>query len=201
MSYNITGIILISSLTYCLPSVAEESYRPTMILGKQNTNISDYGKTRGMTFMMRVENASPWSVIGKLTATKNSWENEPDGCRRGDTQCQRRQREHVHEKRNAEYFSALTGPAYRLTRQVSVFGLAGYAFSVVDNPLKEYNNRLGKFTYIPQTSGQFAYSLGILFEPIDDLSLMVGHEVSTTLFSEKERSSGSNFLALGYSFK
>lgn len=201
MRLTIPDIFIFSMLTYCSSALADDNYRPTMILGKQQTGISDYGKIHGMTFMMRLENTSPWSVIGKLTATKNSWQNEPDGCKRGNTQCQKQQRENFYKGNNAEYFSALGGPAYRLTRQISAFGLAGYAYSVVDNP----SDRPGKIsdivTYSPHGSGHFAYSVGILVEPIDDISILIGHEVSAATFAGKDHSVASNFLALGYKFR
>lgn len=89
---------------------------------------------------------------------------------------------------DVKYTSLLAGPAYRFNDMVSVYGVAGFAKSTIDE--REYNSRYE----VSKTS--FAYGAGVEVNPVSNLSVHLGYE-GTKVGEAKAK--GFN-IGVGYRF-
>jgi len=198
--HYLSSVILICTVFFFTPAAHGEFIAPTLMLGYQYVNIDNYGHASGPVFMYKT-NSAPLSFVGKLTAAKHYWQNQQHSCNRGDTKCQNAAWSSTYNVRNAEYFSALFGPAYRLTDAVSLFGLAGISHTKIEDPFEGRKDSPHLQPNKSHSSNHMAYTIGLAFSPYRDLSIDLGYEMSHTTFNEKEHFTGSRFFTVGYKFK
>lgn len=172
----------------------------TMSFGYQYGHLKDYGDLHGGNFKFQYETASRWGVMGSLSAMRNIWQDEYSSCRKKNKMCREKYKEKHKFDRNAEYYSALIGPTYRISDKLSFFALGGISHTKVDNPLI-YN--IFDNTYMKDgtsSSNQFAYSTGLTFNATKNLAFSMAYEGSQTLFAPKKHDVKSTIINVGYRF-
>lgn len=195
------SLALLTTMILCTNAMAEDSdVRPTMSFGYQRGHINDFGEIQGGNFRFQYEASSPWSFMGTVSVMKKDWRNADTECRKNNKQCRDNYNAKHQLDRNAEYYSALMGPTYRISDKLSVFALAGISHTKVDNPLKydvfsRMSSRSGS-----SSSNQFAYSTGLTFDATRNLALTAGFEGSQAAFASKKHDVKSAVINAGYRF-
>ncbi len=191
MLFRKTLSVLLTATAMCSAAMADEPHEtPTMSMGYQRGHISDFGDIQGGNFKFQYDTSSPWGFMGSLSAMKKEWRDADTLCKRMDKKCHDNYNAKHRLDRNAEYYSALIGPTYRISDKLSVFALGGISHTKVDNPLifKTVNNN------------QFAYSTGLTFVVTRNLALTAGFEGSKAAFASKRHNMMSVFANIGYHF-
>lgn len=201
MLFRKTLLAVSTTTILCTSAMAEESeVKPTMSLGYQHGHIKDFGGIQGGNFRFQYETSSPWGFMGSLSVMKNNWRDADTECKRNDAKCRDNYNEKHRLDRNAEYYSALIGPTYRISDRLSIFALGGISHTKVDNPLIfDYLDNIHKKDG-STSSNQFAYSTGLTFDATRNLALTVGFEGSQAAFSSKKHEMKSIFVNVGYRF-
>ncbi|MTD38268.1 Ail/Lom family outer membrane beta-barrel protein [Erwinia sp. CPCC 100877] len=162
----------------------------TVSIGYAQSKIEDFKTIRGVNLQYRYEFDSPFSVLGSFTYLKGK--GQQHYLLSGDT---------VNNHIDAKYYSLQVGPAYRINRFVSLYALGGIAYAKATGTTKWINvddvfvNREG----ISEKSTSFAYGVGVIFNPIDNLSVNVGYEGTQASLDGNRSINGFN-LGVGYRF-
>jgi len=195
---------LTTTVMICSTAMASEyTAHPTITLGYQQGRLKDFGQLRGGNVKFQYETTSPWGVMGSLTAMKKDWENDitPTSSRRKRERKNGDPVKHDNKAiRNAEYFSAMVGPTYRLSKEVSLFALGGVSHTKVDKPLISGSQPNSLKKNGSESSNKFAYSAGVTVNPVEKVAVSVGYEGSRVMFNEKEHIMNSVFMNMGASF-
>lgn len=196
----------IGTTLLCSSVMAEENHNgQTVSLGYQHGHIKDFGDVEGGNIKFQYETSGPWGVMGSLTAMKNDWENGKSFFNRKsrkDTSDDKSEKKNA--VRNAQYFSAMVGPTYRVADRVSLFALGGISHSKVDKPLVQDPGLSGHLPVLSkngaESSNKFAYGAGVTVNATDNLALTVGYEGSTASFEKKNHQMHSMFVDVGFHF-
>lgn len=180
----------------------------TLSLGLQKGNIKDYGDIQGLNFKFQYESSSRWGVVGSITTLNNDQQDEYRACQRYNKKCSPKQNQKYIEKyklkhrldRNAEYYSALIGPSYRIDERFSVFAMAGVSHTKVDNSLKLGPDHKSLQKNGSDSSNQFAYAAGLKFDATRKIAIAIGYESSQATFNKQKHRVRSEFIDVGYRF-
>jgi len=217
---NIILAVLTISLM-CTNAMARDTQeRSTISLGYQYGKIKDFGEMQGANVKFQYETQTPWGLMGSMTLMKKDWDNynrtfksihnsrednrnrkfKPTFNSREDKISDHYRLIKKEPIRNALYFSALAGPTYRISNNLSLFALGGVSHTVVDKPLVQGSRPNSFKKNGSESSSQFAYSAGVIFNPTDRMALNVGYEGSKAMFNKKKHDMRSVFVDVGYRF-
>ncbi|MBB1228197.1 outer membrane beta-barrel protein [Pantoea agglomerans] len=201
MLFRKASMALLATTILCTNAMAEDTdVRPTMSFGYQRGHIKDFGEIQGGNFRFQYETSSPWGFMGSVSVMKKNWQDADTECRRSNAQCKEDYNAKHRLDRQAEYYSALIGPTYRISEKLSVFALGGISHTKVDNPLIFDDRNNSQMKNGSTSSNQFAYSTGLTFDATKNLALTVGFEGSQAAFASKKHKMTSVFVNAGYRF-
>lgn len=185
----------------CSPAMAEDNIgSPTLSFGYQYGRVKDYGDLHGGNIKLQYDTPSRWGVMGSLSAMKNNWQDEDSSCRRKDGKCRENYKEKHKYDRNAEYYSAMIGPTFRITDNINIFALAGVSHSKIDKLLTYDINKGVLVKNGSESSNQFAYGTGVTFIATKNLTFTAGFEGSQAVSSSRKHQIDSVYLNVGYRF-
>ena len=169
------GAVLMTSATF--------ADNHTYSIGYAQTKVEDFKNLKGINIQHRYEWNEPLSLVSSISYLEGDGKNYEDATIYYDTE--------------VKYFSFLMGPAYRFNDLISAYALVGAAKIKVDD--KEYNGATLEETYV-NSSLEFAYGAGLIFNPIQNLSINMGYEGTTLKDAEgSSRFTGFN-VGVGYRF-
>lgn len=107
----------------------------------------------------------------------------------------------VNNRINAKYYSLLVGPAYRINEYVSLYALGGVTYVKATGKMRWINvdDDYVNHENISEKSTSFAYGLGVIFNPVDYLSINAGYEDTQANLNENNSINGFN-VGVGYRF-
>jgi len=195
------SLALLATSILCTNAIANETHvTPTTSLGYQRGHIRSFGEIQGGNIRLQHETSSPWGFMGSLSVMKSNWRNAGTDCKKTDTKCRENYNKKHRLDRNAEYYSAMMGPTFRLSDKLGVFPSGGISHTKVDNPLK-YDAFTRPYSRNGSTSSeQFAYSTGMTFDATRNLALIAGIEGSQATSDSKKYNMNSVFANVGYHF-
>jgi len=206
--YKILSPIIASALLNS-PAMAYDTHtRHTISLGYQGGNIKDYGNVQGYNFKFQYETSAKWGVLGSIALLENTQHGEYSRCEFYHKICSMRKSKKIIEEyklehrldRNAEYYSVLIGPSYRINERFSVFAMAGMSHTKVDNSLRFGPDHKSKEKNGSESSNQFAYAAGVKFDVTEKVVIAIGYEGSQAAFNKEKHPMSSGFLNVGYRF-
>lgn len=183
----VIGCLLSSCAIISANAIADNH---TVSLGYAQSKVQDFNYIRGVNVQYRYEWDSPVSVIGSFTYMKGD-ENYSDRTDfHGDISG-------YDGKTDVKYYSLLAGPAYRINDYVSLYALAGFAHTKVED----------KTTYLTQYSEKyssnktsFAYGAGVAINPVENIAVNIGYEGSRIKGAEDSVSVNGFNVSVGYRF-
>lgn len=186
---NINNVCLSGILiSACVSSQAAFADNHTVSVGYAQSKVQDFKNLRGVNVQYRYEWDSPFSVLGSFSYMK------------GDESYSLRENDSGYDgKTDVKYYSLLAGPAYRINDYVSLYGLAGFAHTKVEDKTTYLTGYRETYNY---SRTEFAYGAGVIVNPVDYVSVSVGYEGSKTKSGEAGGSHSINGfnLAVGYRF-
>lgn len=181
-------------------SAGELSQRPTLLFGYQNAMINDFGHIDGPNVKFQYETPSAFGIMGSVSAMKKDWGKGTSQCKKRDWNCKVKERKNRMPIRNAEYYSVLIGPTYRIADSISLFALGGMSHTKVDKPLSGEKKNHTLKAEGAESSNNFAYSVGVVINPTDNLAVSTGYEGSRAAFNKNKHDINSMFMSIGYRF-
>ncbi|QIQ22198.1 Ail/Lom family outer membrane beta-barrel protein [Zophobihabitans entericus] len=164
-------------------------------LGYAQSNIDIIDNIKGVNLKYRYEWDSSLSVITSFTYMSGN-----------ETIKDLFVQDIITDKIDLKYYSLAAGPAYRFNDYVSVYGILGVAY--VKNDVKEHwlnyigpgHEDMGTENY-SKNSANLVYSVGVQFNPMENLVVDVAYEGSKlkTVAEDKLSSNGFN-IGVGYRF-
>ncbi|HAT1685255.1 TPA: Ail/Lom family outer membrane beta-barrel protein [Klebsiella oxytoca] len=149
---------------------AAEQPQSTASIGYAYSHIKDFGNLNGVNLSYRYEFTPEWGVIGSFSWVKGS--NTDDF--------------NYKSKVDANMYSLLVGPTYRMNDYVSFYAQAGAAFAHVK--ANDWYDDGSSDSYSGHNTG-FAYGAGVQFNPVENVAVTVGYEGSS--FSNKKNINSS----------
>ncbi|MGA9618598.1 MAG: Ail/Lom family outer membrane beta-barrel protein [Serratia proteamaculans] len=163
----------------------------TVTLGYAQSHIQHEGPTlRGVNAQYRYEFNDAWGVMGSFTwmsGDETTVYHYSDGYKGNDDI-------------DAKYYSLLAGPTYRINNWVSLYGNIGFAVVDMDEDYKESNGVNSYRLSYSENSTAFAWGVGVIVNPMDNLSVSVGYEGTTAEVAGDHYGINGFNLGVGYSF-
>jgi len=187
---KVKKIALVVMLAGSMVSGAVMADDHSVSVGYAQGKVEGSKNIRGVNLQYRYEFDAPLSVLGSFTYLKG--DDSQDYYFEGDA---------VHNNIDAKYYSLLAGPAYRINEYVSLYALGGVARTKVDAKTTWRNagdGYVGRESY-NEKSTSFAYGAGVIFNPVEDLSVNVGYE-GTNVDIDGSRSINGFNVGVGYRF-
>lgn len=156
-------ILLAASLTSSL-AIANNH---TFSIGYAQSQVQDFDTLNGVNVQYRYEFDSPLSFLGSF-----SW------MKAHGTQKYFATNDLVHNDIDLDYYSLLGGPAYRINDYVSFYVVGGAAWVKASGNTSWWNNGkdyMGRES-ISEKSTSFAWGVGMVMNPTDNMSINVGYE-------------------------
>ncbi len=167
--------LAVLALSSSLGSFTALADNHTISMGYAQASVQNLKNIHGGNLQYRYEWNSPVSGMGSFTFMKGD-KSAPEG------------------KAEAKYYSLLAGPAYRINDYISLYGLAGAAYSKGKFIMQEDKSSMSA------NSTRFAYAAGVVINPTQDLSVNIGYEGTTAkMLGEKMNINGFN-VGVGYRF-
>lgn len=186
MKFLVSSMVILGTL---LTATAAQAQHQSVALGYAQSKIRGSGTLRGASVKYRYEDEenAPWGIMGSATWMKGS-----DSFGFVD-QTGKQSRNY-----DVAYYSALVGPALRVNNWMSFFADMGVAHVDVDKTA--HNETLQTTDTHSHAYTGFAWGLGIIFNPTENVTLNVGYE-GTDIDIYGDRSISSTFdFGVGYRF-
>lgn len=186
MKVLVSSVIALGAL---FSAVSVHAQNQSVALGYAQSKIRGSGTLHGASLKYRYEDEqnAPWGIMGSLT-----WMKGDDSFSFQDNNG-KQSRDY-----NVTYYSALVGPALRLNDWMSLYADMGVAHTDVDKTSQNYFTNTSTSQSHAYTS--FAWGLGFIFNPWENITLNVGYE-GTDADTYGDRSINSTFdFGVGYRF-
>lgn len=184
---NITVAILLAVGISSGSALADSQ---TFSLGFAQSKVKDFKSIRGFNVQYRYEIDAPISLLTSFTWMKR--DNSSIGYLSQDL---------ISRQLDVNYFSLMTGPAYRINDYISLYTLGG-ASRTKTNGSYTWVNAGDNYTEtgsLDSKSTNFTWGAGIIINPVPSLSFTAGYESSKAKLSGDRSINGFN-VGLGYRF-
>lgn len=158
----------------------------TVSVGWAHAKIENASDLNGVNLQYRYEFNSPWGLMGSFT-----WMKGDDSATEYDDAGSR-----IDDGYDAKYFSLMAGPTYRITDWVSVYGSLGFANTKIDGKTTWGGGYSESYS---ANSTSLAWGAGLMFNPIENLSVNVGYEGTNSDLYGNKAINGFN-VGVGYRF-
>lgn len=180
------------AILFILPMVNGMAYadNQTLSVGYAQSKVQDFKNLRGVNLQYRYEFESSLSAIASFTYMNG--DDEQNYLLSGDA---------VNNQIDAKYYSLLAGPAYRINDYVSLYALGGVAYVKATGKTRWINvdDDYVNHEDISEKSTSLAYGLGVVFNPVEYLSVNIGYE-GTRVSLDRNRSINGFNIGVGYRF-
>lgn len=156
----------------------------TASIGYAQSRIEDFKHIRGTNLQYRYEDDTALSFLSSFSYMHRSGDSESFfPGKSADVK--------------AQYYSLLAGPAYRINDNISLYALGGVARTKIDADGKMNNGITGFSSSGKSTS--FACGLGVIINPVENISVNLGYESAKTNLNGNRGINGFN-IGAGYRF-
>lgn len=174
----VAAVVLAGSVLAAQNAMAESQ---TVSIGWAHSTVENAKDLNGVNLQYRYEWNSPWGLMGSFTWMKAD-ETVHGGFWNSDVK--------------AKYYSLMGGPTYRINDWVSLYGALGFANADVKEHIRYYNGSAEH----SESATSLAWGAGVIFNPIENLSLNVGYEGTNVNYWGKDHSINGFNVGVGYRF-
>ncbi len=186
MNKSSLAILLAASLTSSLAFANNHTFS----LGFAHSEVTGFDNLNGVNVQYRYEFDTPLSLIGSFSWMKAHA--KQDYLAAYDI---------VHNDIDVNYYSLLAGPAYRINRYVSFYAVGGTAWVKATGNTRWVNYGDNKVSHdgISEKSASFAWGVGMVMNPVDNISINIGYEGTKASLGSDYSINGFN-VGMGYRF-
>ncbi|AUU83311.1 MULTISPECIES: Ail/Lom family outer membrane beta-barrel protein [Leclercia] len=186
MNKSALVILLAASLTSSLAFANHHTFS----LGYAHSDVKDFDNLNGVNVQYRYEFDSPIGLLGSFTWMKTHTKQDYLATR-----------DIVHNDIDVNYYSLLAGPAYRINDYVSLYALGGTAWVKASGNTRwvNYGHNEVHHDGISERSASFAWGVGMVMNPVDNLSINLGYEGTKASMDRDYSINGFN-VGMGYRF-
>lgn len=186
MNKSSLAILLVASLTSSLAFANNHTFS----LGFAHSDVKGFDNLNGVNVQYRYEFDSPLSLLGSFSWMKTHTKQDYLATR-----------DVVHNDIDVNYYSLLAGPAYRINDYVSLYALGGAAWVKATGNTRwvNYGNNEVNHDGISEKSASFAWGVGMVMNPLDNLSINLGYEGTKASLGRDYTIKGFN-AGMGYRF-
>ncbi|WP_125451890.1 Ail/Lom family outer membrane beta-barrel protein [[Enterobacter] lignolyticus] len=154
----------------------------TVSIGWAHSSIEDANDLNGVNLQYRYEFNSSWGLMGSFT-----WMEGDETVRGGFYKSD------VKEK----YYSLMAGPTWRINDWASLYGALGFANTDVKEHIRYDGGYSGEHS---ENVTSLAWGAGVMFNPVENLSLNVGYEGTNADYWGKTHAINGFSVGVGYRF-
>ena len=172
-------MVLVGSTLAAQDAMAESQ---TVSIGWAHSNVEDASDMNGINLQYRYEFNPSWGLMGSFT-----WMQEDESVRgsffKSDVK--------------AKYYSLMAGPTYRINDWISLYGALGFANTDVKEHIRYDGGYSGEHS---ENATSLAWGAGVMFNPVENLSLNVGYEGTDANYWGKDHAINGFNVGVGYRF-
>ncbi|WP_112289051.1 Ail/Lom family outer membrane beta-barrel protein [Rahnella sp. AN3-3W3] len=161
----------------------------SLSLGYAQSKVENFKNMPGMNLQYRYGWDSRLSTVVSFTALQNDGDKNYDGFLGRKT-------DHV----DAEYYSILVGPAYRVNDYVSTYAVLGMSHSKMERRFTQRFAGTGEDINYSNSDNFFAYGAGVIINIAEHFTMSGGYEGSQTKVEDQHRLISGFNIGIGYLF-
>ncbi|MEX9226025.1 Ail/Lom family outer membrane beta-barrel protein [Providencia rettgeri] len=181
---KITQGMMAAIVAGCFMGNVAQADNHTVSIGYAQSKVQDFKNIRGVNVQYRYEWDSPISVLGSFSYMKgdDSWSGSD-----------------FNQKTDMKSYSLLAGPAYRFNDMFSLYGLLGMSHTKADGHYEGITATSSFREHYSDSSNNLAYGVGIIINPMENLSINAGYEGTKASMDGSHSINGFN-VGIGYRF-
>ena len=182
--------ILSTLLLSCVLAGSAYADNHSLSIGYAQSKVQDFKNIRGVNLQYRYEFDAPVSVLGSFSYMKGDESQEAHFYGHS-----------IKEQVDAKYYSVLIGPAYRVNDNVSLYALGGMAHVKADGKSSwDWSDGTVDVASGSKSATSFAYGVGVIINPMENVSLNVGYEGTKVHLAGSDYSINGFNIGVGYRF-